>query len=111
MTDTGVEYSFADIGAGFFMVVLGIIFLVGFMACIDQRKTQKYRKELTDLYVAGRIRQIAEKDKIDLNAEYETYKKWRRLRRREDKDLDNAIEDELIEKIGEDEKPIKEKKA
>ena len=100
-----VEYPiFADLGIGLFFMILAIIFLVGALEYLPLRRTQKYRKELTDLYVAGKIKQLAEKDGINLEAQYELFKKWQRLRKREDKELDNAIEEDIKEKIGEEKK-------
>ena len=58
-------------------------------------KTYRYRKELVDMYVVGKIKKYAEKDKIDLVKELKEFRKSVRLR----KDLDDSIEDKLSQQI------------
>jgi len=101
---------FADMGLGFLYFVIAVIILIFILEWTSPRKTQRYRKELTDLYVAARIKQIAAKDNVNLELEYEAYKKWRRNRRREDHDLDESIEDDLKDKLEEQQEKAKEKK-
>jgi len=76
------------------------------------RKTTLYRKEMVDLYVAGRIKQFAKEDNIDLDAEYESFKKWRKKREMESYindvvELDDVVEGELKDKITEEHKSKK----
>ena len=71
------------------------------------RRTKEYRKDLTNLYVAGRIRQIATKDGINISDEYEVFKQYNKKKRMEDWDLDLVIEDELKERITEEDKKKK----
>ena len=101
----------ASLGLMFMYFAMAIVIVYVVMKTLSTRRTQDYRKELTDMYVAGRIRQLAEQNKVDLDIEYEAFKKWRKLRRRERQDIDEAIESELKEKLEEklEEKKIKEK--
>jgi len=90
---------------GFFLgmlIITAIIYLL--LWGKYSRRTTQYRKTLTDLYVAGRIRQVATKDSINLSDEYEMYKQFSKKHRMEDWDLDSTIEEELKEKIMEEEK-------
>ena len=63
------------------------------------RRTKDYRKDLTNLYVAGKIRQIADNNDINISEEYEMFKKYVKKRKMEDWDLDVTIEEELKEEI------------
>ena len=81
--------------------VVGIVFAGILFIILGNRRTKRYRKDLTNLYVAGRIRQIAEKDNINISDEYEVFKKYLKKNRMEDWDLDVSIEEELKDKIGE----------
>ena len=90
------------------IIAFGVLILMVALTCIivellQYRKSQKYRKEITDMYVAAKTRELAKDDKLDLEKEAETFKAWakkKRLRERE-YDLDNTIEEELKEKIEE----------
>ena len=86
--------------------LLGIAFgiLIGYFCICGMRRTKRYRKDLTNLYVAGRIRQIADKDGINISDEYEVYKQFIKKRKMEDWDLDVTIEEELKDKIMEEDK-------
>ena len=71
-------------------------------AAFKLRRTQRYRKELSDLYIAGRIKQFAKKDSIDLGEEYQAYKKWLRKKLSAEKDVDLTIAMDLKDRIAED---------
>ena len=90
------------VGIAALLMVVGIFILIG--AIFVPRRTKRYRKCLTDLYVAGRIRQIAAKDNISFSDEFENYKKFIKNQKMEDWDLDVTIEEELKDKIIEAEK-------
>ena len=83
-----------------FLMFLGFVILVAFII-LSPSRTKKYRKELADLYVSGRIKQIAKEDKIELAEEFEDFKKWLKSRKLESEvyRLDDTIEEELKEKI------------
>ena len=103
MTYTGgAEFAAIGIMALCIAISFAIIFAI---LLLEPRKTQKYRKELTDMYVAGRIRQFAEKDKINLDKEYAAFRVWNKKRKAEEKsykDLDYNIESQMIDNLNED---------
>ena len=83
---------------GFVGIALVLFFV---LQLLSPSRTKKYRRELADLYVAGRIKQIAKEDKIELADEFEGFKNWLKSRRLEleSQGLDDTIEEELKEKI------------
>ena len=83
-------------------VCLGYV-LCYFLFKLDS-KTKGYRKDVTNLYVAGKVRQIADKDGINISDEYEMYKKFLKKKNMEEWDLDVSIEEDLKDKIVEDKK-------
>lgn len=85
----------AQVGVAVFLVVVSFIGL----ALVIPRRSYNYRKVLTDLYVAGRIRQLATEDKIDLAIENELFKKYCKKQRIEEQDLDSTIAEDLQERI------------
>ena len=99
-------YTFAMIG------LLKLVFIC-FIAilCISwifgSRKTQDYRKSLSDLYVAAKIRFLAKQDNLSIEDEYKNYKKWTKKKKLEENnyDLDDTIEEGLKEKLNQ---PVKE---
>jgi len=98
----GTEFVAMGMMIFFVAIAFGIISLT---CALQPRKTQNYRKELTDLYVAGKIRQYADKDKIDINKEYAAYKIWNKKRKAEEKshrDLDYNIESQMIDNLDEE---------
>lgn len=103
-----ITNQYTDLGLGILIMAFAIFIICGIMTIFEKRKTKSYREELSDLYVAGKIRQLAEEAKINLEEEYELFKRWRRLRRSEDRELDRVIEEDLKEKLTEQKK---EKKA
>lgn len=111
MVVEGITGDMTGLGIGIMFLYGAIAFVILYViiSAFSTRRTQDYRKELTDMYVAGIIKQIATRDKVDLEVEYEAFKKWRKLRRRERQDIDEAIESELKEKVT-DEMNKKEKK-
>jgi len=92
------------IGVAVFIMILSVFFY----ETLSLRKSTIYRKNLADLYVAAKIRQIADKDNVDLNEENENFKKWSKKQRMSGVELDTSVEMELQEKVTE---PKKEKKT
>lgn len=90
-------YEVAMVGYLFFFVVISIVVL-----SFSPGKTRRYRRELVDLYVSGKIRQLAEKEKIDLEEEYKIFRKYSKKRKAETQSLDNTIEMEMQDKIVDD---------
>lgn len=62
-------------------------------------KSKKYRLLLTDMYVVGIIKQLADKDKVNLNKELSEFNRIVKKSNLWKKGLDSVIEDELKEKV------------
>ena len=88
----------------FFLLIFVLI-----NAILSKRKTYKYRKALTDMYVAAKIRKLAQEDNLDLASEYESFKKWEKKRKLENENyqLDDVVEEELKERVSDSEKKKK----
>jgi len=82
---------------------LMLIFIGVLVALFQTRKSKQYRKEIMDMYVASKTKDLANKEGLDLVKEYESFKKWLRKKRLETstKELDDFIEDDLKEKLSE----------
>ncbi len=83
-------------------IFLGCLLVVILVLCaiFTPRKSKQYRKILADMFVAGRIKQLAEEKGIDIPEEFESYKRFRKKQQLHLKDLDEAIEEELKEEVG-----------
>jgi len=64
---------------------------------------KKYRRELGDLYVAAKIKQIANEDSLDLEEEKEHFMEWWKKNKVKDRDknYDDVVEDEMMEQVSE----------
>ena len=84
--------------SGLLFIFIGMVIGVAIAA---NRKSKQYRKYLTDMYVASRIREITKEDGLDINAEEIAFKSWYKKEKieRHGFDLDNSVEEELIEKV------------
>jgi len=80
----------------------GVGFLILIIGTVLNSKTREYRKEITDMYVAGKVRQLAEKDNINIDDEYQKFKLYYKKKRIKVQPLDNTIEEDIQEKIIED---------
>jgi len=96
--ETIIAYNLVSLVLGF--VVIIVLALV-VMNIFSPRKSQIYRKLLTDMYVAGKIKKLANKEDINLADEEKNFNLWSKKRRLEYLDLDKAIEEEMKEKIAE----------
>jgi len=92
------------------MMFLLLVFVIG-MAIFSPSRSKRYRKVLADLYVAAKIRALAAEDGFNLADENEFLKKWSKKQRIEYTDLDNSIEEDLQERVAENSKTKKGKKA
>jgi hypothetical protein len=70
-------------------------------------RSREYRKLLADIYVAGKIKQIAKKDDIDLLVEFQEFAKFMKVKNIDIDELDVTVEKELQEKIAGDYKEFK----
>jgi len=96
----------AEAGAFILIVVLAIILLglfIAFVNFLETRKSKKYRKFVTDMYVAAKTRFLAKEDTLDLDVEEKNFKSWTKRIKKENPeyDLDNSIEDELMDRVDE----------
>jgi hypothetical protein len=97
------ELILADLGLFILFSMMGIGFFVVMLSGTEVRKSKKYRKFLTDMYVSAKIRFLADKDGLKLTEEEKYFKDWSKkdkIRNRE-YNLDDAVEEDLIEKIEE----------
>lgn len=111
MIETNVYDAVASLA---YAQLLGIVFVLlflmwGFIWIFEISKSKKYRKYIADMYVAGKIRQFAEEDKISLEGEAVNFKAWCKTQSIKDKPLDEIVEDELKERVGLEEKINKRK--
>lgn len=94
---------FTGIGIIFVFVFL-ILIVLTILTLATGTKSKRYRKMITDMYIAGKVRQFAETDKIDLEVEYNRFRNWLKKNRIEDEELDKTIEREVQERVAESEK-------
>jgi len=83
-------------GVSLFVLTLGTIF--------GPSTSKIYRQDLSNMYVAGKIKQIAKKDGINLNEEFLDFSKVMKNKKINLEALDNTVERELQEKLSEDNK-------
>lgn len=90
----------------FYEIFIGIGFLLVILYLINNHRGRSlnYRKLLTNLYIATKIRKVAEKEGLDLKEEFKEYKK---LFSKENKDIDNVIEEKLSTEINQEVKKSK----
>jgi len=88
---------------GSMMIGLGGLFvlLILILALFNVSKSKRYRKTLADLYVAGKIKQIAGKENINLTEEFKAFRQYVKKFKIDVEALDNTIERELQEKVEE----------
>ena len=101
-----VEYvsPLADLGMLVFLITISFLIFVSFLSFIEKRKTKKYREEVADLYVAGKIRNIATEDNVKIDEEKLKFLEWYKKERKASRmvtSLDNMVEAELMEKVSE----------
>lgn len=91
------------IGPILFLFSLFFIFML-VNSIVGPSKSKAYRQDLSNMYVAGKIRQIAKSDGIDLNEEFLEFARVTKNKKIDMEALDSTIERELQEKIAEDKK-------
>ena len=94
------------------MLLIGIVIGVIMAYCLINRSGQRslnYRKVMANMFVVGRIKQLAKDKDINLAEEFEDYKRFMKKSRLQD--VDDSIEQDLIDEVGEQkaEKDIKKK--
>lgn len=78
-------------------MVLGLIIglIIGYFVFGRSSGSKKYRNLLTNLFVAGRIRQLAKEKGISISKEYKSFKTFYRKVKIDNQSLDNQIEEEI----------------
>jgi len=97
------ELMLSELGVFSFWFFAGIGVLILIDSIVSQRKSQKYRKFLSDMFVSQKIRALAKDESLDIVFESEEFKKWSKKEKlsQYNYDLDNTIENELKEKVQE----------
>ena len=95
------------------MVLYPLFFWLGLAFCLmlayavlGPSRSKLYRQSLADMYVAGKIKQIAKKEGLDLNEEFLEFAKITKNKRIDMEALDTTVERELQEKITESNKAM-----
>ena len=80
------------------MAIEGLIAIFIVMVCIfvvvaiaAPSSTRRYRSDLSNLYIAGKVRALAEEDKIDLDVEYKKFRQYYKKKIAEEKGIDHSI--------------------
>jgi len=87
---------------GFGTAMFAVMIFLGVLWCLQRifPKSREYRKYLTNLFVAAKIRKLAEKENLILEDEEKTYVKYAKISNKKYlKELDDRIEQDLIDKI------------
>lgn len=93
-----VELFLLFTGLGFLILAIAVILVV--LRFTIRQKSYLYRKYLVNMYVAGRIKQLAKKEDVDLDQQELDYLKYDKLSKKDMiKDLDDRIEGEMSEEI------------
>lgn len=93
------------------IIMLGLVICIIVLLLKDGRsRSRGYRKTLTDLYVAAKIRKLSKEDGLDLVEEYEAFKAWIKKERIETHSLDETIEEDLQNKVNKTKKTEEKKK-
>lgn len=91
------------LGFGLFWFLFGLALFLIVMGALQHYKkspSRSYREHLTNLYIAGKVRQFADEDKINLDEEDGKFLVWfRKARIKHVKEIDKKIEEELNAKI------------
>lgn len=89
---------------GNIIIVIGTFLFILFVIELTtgRTKSEKYRSLMTDLYVTGKIKQIAKEDGIDLKEELKDFLQSHKEMLKYQVPLDTSIEIELQERIHKD---------
>lgn len=97
--------AFGQLSLYFVLAIFLLGLFVKVMELLTPRKSQEYRKLITDMYVAAKTRLLAKQDSLDLEKEEKNFKAWEKKKKVQDSDydLDSTIESELKERVSEPE--------
>ena len=84
-----------------FMAFAGLTFfaVIIYALCFAPSRSKVYRQDLSNMYVIGKIKQIAKKEGIDLNVEFAEFAKVTKNKKIDLEALDMTVERELQEKL------------
>ena len=97
---------------GMFLVATMFLFSLGFFISVMRakktddlgdkvRESYNYRKHLTNMFVAGKVKQEADKEGVDLDKETKGFEEYMKMFCQDKgKDLDDKIEDKINSKSG-----------
>ena len=79
------------------LIVLAVVvvFLMILLETIMPSKTKTYRRDLSNMYVVGKIKQIADKEGINLIDEFAEFAKVTKNKKIDFESIDNTIEREM----------------
>lgn len=87
------------------IALAAIAFVIGFLMicfrCVNGSASKRYRELLSDMYVVGKIKQIATEDKVDLISELKRFESIMKKSKNDLKSIDSVVEMELKENISE----------
>ncbi len=103
---SGQELVLADLGI---LITTSLLLVVVIAILATSRKSKQYRMFLTDMYVSAKIRLLADKDGLKIPEETTSFNEWNKKEKIKSREynLDDTVEEDLIEKIGE---PVKKAK-
>jgi len=88
-----------------YALIIALVIILGlglFLSSLfSKSKSKEYRTLLSDMFVAGKVRKIADEEEIDLEVEYSRFKKWEKKSRMIGSDIDKTVEVNLRDKITE----------
>ena len=96
------EFLALAIGVGWILACTAVLFYaISYHKRNEMTKSESYKKYLTNMYVASKVRSLAEGDDLDLKVEERAFSEYVALSDKERIDtLDEKIEAELIERVG-----------
>ena len=110
-----IHYTYDNTAANFSSVIIAIGFLIltailasALYTLLTGTRSQKYKNFLGDMWVAGKIKQLAIEDKINLEEEVEMYKLYSKKNSVDGKSIAYTVEEGMQERL--QEKPKTEKK-
>ncbi len=106
--DIGTVYLNGQILRALTTILMILVMALILSIVFSKRKSQSYRKHISDMYVAAKIRFFAKEDALDLVVEEKAFKNWVKKQNSEYKDVDESVMQELKERIEDSkEKPKK----
>ena len=112
-----INYSYDSISIAMPSIIIAVIssvmFLligIGLYTLFTGTKSSRYKHFMTDMWVVGKVKQLAEKDKVDLEKEIKYFITMDKKNRIYEKSIASVIEQEMKEKISDEKLDVKDKK-